>query len=163
MPQYQPSQWRSKKDVDRLNTRRSAAADFIADFTKRFRPASTSMKRCSRITAFGNSAPVNIGVVRPSAPCSWDSPDHAARFGRRVDLRKKQPYDVYDKMDFDIPVASTAIATTVLVRVEELRHRRDRIVAVRGVAQSQSRSRDDRRSQSAAAAARGDERRYGIG
>jgi NADH-quinone oxidoreductase subunit D len=28
------------------------------------------------------------------------------------DLRKKQPYEVYDRLDFDIPSAATATATT---------------------------------------------------
>ena len=37
MPQYPYSQCRSKKEVDRLNGRRSGALlDFIEDFTKRF-------------------------------------------------------------------------------------------------------------------------------
>ena len=37
MPKYQQSQWRSKKDADRLNERRSGGLiDFIADFAKRF-------------------------------------------------------------------------------------------------------------------------------
>src|ERR1700678_2058059 len=37
MPQYQHSQWRSKKDVDRLNARRSGGLlDFISDFVRRF-------------------------------------------------------------------------------------------------------------------------------
>ena len=33
--------------------------------------------------------------------------------GVEWDLRKKQPYEVYADMDFDIPVGVTAIATTV--------------------------------------------------
>src|SRR5450756_1200949 len=37
MPKYQESQWRSKKDVYRLNERRSGGLlDFIADFARRF-------------------------------------------------------------------------------------------------------------------------------
>src|ERR1700760_577374 len=37
MPQYQHSEWRSKKDVDRLNERRAGGLlDFIADFARRF-------------------------------------------------------------------------------------------------------------------------------
>src|SRR5258706_5958298 len=37
MPKYQQSQWRSKKDAERLNERRSGGLiDFIADFTERF-------------------------------------------------------------------------------------------------------------------------------
>ena len=44
-----------------------------------------------------------MGLLRP-----------AARLGLRVDLRKAQPYDVYDRMEFDVPVGTRAIATTVI-------------------------------------------------
>src|SRR3546814_9284165 len=38
------------------------------------------------------------------------------------DLRKAQPYDVYDKMDFDIPVGKNGDCyDRYLVRVEEMR------------------------------------------
>ena len=38
------------------------------------------------------------------------------------DLRKTQPYDVYDRMDFDIPVGKTGDCyDRYLVRVEEIR------------------------------------------
>jgi NADH:ubiquinone oxidoreductase subunit D len=33
--------------------------------------------------------------------------------GIEWDLRKKQPYEVYDRLDFDIPVGKKATATTV--------------------------------------------------
>ena len=38
------------------------------------------------------------------------------------DLRKKQPYDIYDKVDFDIPVGKTGDSyDRYLVRVQEMR------------------------------------------
>jgi NADH-quinone oxidoreductase subunit D len=38
------------------------------------------------------------------------------------DLRKSQPYDVYDKMDFDIPVGKTGDCyARYLIRMEEMR------------------------------------------
>ncbi len=42
--------------------------------------------------------------------------------GIEWDLRKKQPYDVYDKIDFDIPVGTNGDSyDRYLVRVEEMR------------------------------------------
>jgi len=56
---------------------------------------------------------VGIGVVSPEcAQALGFTGADAARLRRGVDLRKKQPYEVYDRMDFDIPVARTATATT---------------------------------------------------
>jgi NADH-quinone oxidoreductase subunit D len=66
---------------------------------------------------------VDIGVVTAdeahnlgfTGPCVRAS-------GQAWDLRKSQPYDVYDEMDFDIPVGSTGDCyARYLVRMEEIR------------------------------------------
>ncbi len=91
MPQYPYSQWRSKKEVDRLNSRRSGGLlDFIADFTKRF----PGQRRPVRNAADGQpdleaahgkhrrgqrGARHAIGILRA----------HAARFRRRVGPAQK--------------------------------------------------------------------------
>jgi len=75
MPKYQPSRFRSQKDVDRLNEKRSGSLlDFIEDFTARFPRASTSTRRCSPTTASGSSARSTSAWSPRSARSTWASP-----------------------------------------------------------------------------------------
>jgi len=66
---------------------------------------------------------VDIGVVEQEAALDWGFTGPMIRgSGIAWDLRKTQPYDVYDKMDFDIPVGATGDSyDRYLVRVEEMR------------------------------------------
>ncbi|RMG93007.1 MAG: NADH-quinone oxidoreductase subunit D [Zetaproteobacteria bacterium] len=66
---------------------------------------------------------VDIAVVEPEAALDWGFSGPMIR-GSDIawDLRKKQPYDVYDKLDFEIPVGVTGDCyDRYLVRVEEMR------------------------------------------
>lgn len=66
---------------------------------------------------------VDIGIVDKEAALDWGFTGPMIRgSGIAWDLRKTQPYDVYDKMDFDIPVGATGDSyDRYLVRVEEMR------------------------------------------
>lgn len=66
---------------------------------------------------------VDIGVVDKQAALDWGFTGPMIRgSGIAWDLRKTQPYDVYDKMDFDIPIGATGDSyDRYLVRVEEMR------------------------------------------
>jgi len=66
---------------------------------------------------------VDIGIVDKQAALDWGFSGPMIRgSGIAWDLRKTQPYDVYDKMDFDIPVGATGDCyDRYLVRVEEMR------------------------------------------
>lgn len=66
---------------------------------------------------------VDIGVVGKEDALAWGFSGPMIRAsGIAWDLRKTQPYDVYDKMDFDIPVGATGDSyDRYLVRVEEMR------------------------------------------
>ncbi|MDX8410895.1 MAG: NADH-quinone oxidoreductase subunit D [Mariprofundaceae bacterium] len=66
---------------------------------------------------------VDIGIVDKEAALAWGFTGPMIRgSGIAWDLRKTQPYDAYDKMDFDIPVGATGDTyDRYLVRVEEMR------------------------------------------
>ena len=66
---------------------------------------------------------VDIGTVDKDAALAWGFTGPMIRgSGVAWDLRKTQPYDAYDKMDFDIPVGATGDSyDRYLVRVEEMR------------------------------------------
>jgi NADH-quinone oxidoreductase subunit D len=66
---------------------------------------------------------VDIGVVDKEAALDWGFTGPMIRgSGVAWDLRKTQPYDVYDKMDFDIPIGATGDSyDRYLIRIEEMR------------------------------------------
>jgi NADH-quinone oxidoreductase subunit D len=65
---------------------------------------------------------VDIGVVSKSQALDWGFSGPMLRgSGIAWDLRKSQPYDVYDKVDFDIPIGLNGDSyDRYLVRVEEM-------------------------------------------
>jgi NADH-quinone oxidoreductase subunit D len=66
---------------------------------------------------------VNIGIVTPERALNMGFTGPMLRgSGIAWDLRKKQPYDVYDQMDFDIPIGKTGdVYDRYLVRMEEMK------------------------------------------
>ena len=66
---------------------------------------------------------VDIGVVEKDDAINWGFTGPMLRAsGVPWDLRKSQPYEVYDKMDFDVPVGKTGDCyARYLVRVEEMK------------------------------------------
>ena len=66
---------------------------------------------------------VDIGVVTPDQALDWGFTGVMLRgSGIAWDLRKSQPYDVYEDMDFDIPIGKNGDCyDRYLVRVEEIR------------------------------------------
>ena len=165
MPKYQHSEWRSKKDVDRLNERRSGGLlDFIADFVKRFPACVDEYETLLTDNRIWKQRTVNIGVVTPERAMQLGFSGPMLRgSGIEWDLRKKQPYEVYDRMDFDIPVGVNGDCyDRYLVRVEELRQSTRIVEQCVAWLKANPGPRHDRRPQGAAAAARGNEGRHGI-
>src|SRR4249920_30465 len=124
MPRYQASRWRSKKDADRLNESRSGSLlDFIEDFTRRFPACVDEYETLLTDNRIWKQRTVNIGVVSPERAMALGFSGPMLRgSGVEWDLRKKQPYEVYEHMDFDIPVGVNGDCyDRYLVRIEEFR------------------------------------------
>jgi NADH-quinone oxidoreductase subunit D len=124
MPKYQASKWRSQKEVDQLNERREGSMlDFIEWFVKRFPENIEQYETLLTDNRIWKQRTVNIGVVSPERALQLGFTGPVLRgSGVEWDLRKKQPYAVYEQMDFDIPVGVNGDCyDRYLVRVEEMR------------------------------------------
>ncbi len=131
MPKYQPSKFRPKKEIDRLNEARAGSLlDFIEDFTGRFPACVDEYETLLTDNRIWKQRTVNIGVVSAERAKALSFTGPALRGSGVVwDLRKHQPYEVYDRVDFDIPVGVNGDCyDRYLVRVEEMRQS-NRIIA----------------------------------
>ena len=124
MPQYQESRWRGKNEIARLNqNRQGSLLDFISDFAERFPGLVDEYETLLTDNRIWKQRTVGIGVVSPERALQLGFTGPMVRgSGIEWDLRKKQPYEVYDQLDFDIPVGVTGDCyDRYLVRVEEMR------------------------------------------
>ncbi len=124
MPQYAASKWHSQQDVDRKNANREGSLlDFIESFTERFPRCVDDYETLLTDNRIWKQRTVGIGVVPPERALQLGFTGPMLRgSGVEWDLRKKQPYEVYDRLDFDIPVGTTGDCyDRYLVRVEEMR------------------------------------------
>jgi NADH-quinone oxidoreductase subunit D len=124
MPQYEPSRFRSEKDLKALNrNRQGSLLDFIEDFTERFPKCVDDYEGLLTENRIWKQRTVGIGVVSPErAKALGFSGPMLRGSGIAWDLRKKQPYEVYDRMDFDIAIGKNGDTyDRYLVRVEEMR------------------------------------------
>jgi NADH-quinone oxidoreductase subunit D len=124
MPKYQASKWRSQADADRLNKIRGGSLlDFIEAFTERFPACVDEYETLLTDNRIWKQRTVNIGVVSPERAMQLGFTGAMLRgSGVEWDLRKKQPYEVYADLDFDIPVGVNGDCyDRYLVRIEEFR------------------------------------------
>ena len=124
MPQYQESPLRSQEDVKRLNANRQGSVlDFIQDFANRFPRLVDEYETLLTDNRIWKQRTVGIGVVGPERAVALGFTGPMLRgSGVAWDLRKKQPYEVYDRLEFDIPVGVNGDCyDRYLVRVEEMR------------------------------------------
>ena len=124
MPQYEVSPLRTAEDVRRLNeNRQGSMLDYIEDFTGRFPALVDEYETLLTDNRIWKQRTVGIGVVTPERALQLGFTGPMLRgSGIAWDLRKKQPYEVYDRMDFDIPVGVNGDCyDRYLVRMEEMR------------------------------------------
>jgi NADH-quinone oxidoreductase subunit D len=124
MPQYQASLVRNHKSIQRLNeNRQGSLLDFIQDFTDRFPNCVDEYETLLTDNRIWKQRLVGIGVVSPERALAMGFTGPMLRgSGIAWDLRKKQPYEVYDLLDFDIPVGVNGDCyDRYLVRIEEMR------------------------------------------
>jgi NADH-quinone oxidoreductase subunit D len=124
MPKYEASKWHNKKDVERLNSNRQGSMlDFIEDFTNRFPNYIDEYETLLTDNRIWKQRTVDIGIVTPERAQALGFTGPMLRgSGIAWDLRKKQPYEVYDQMDFDIPIGTNGDCyDRYLVRIAEMR------------------------------------------
>ncbi|MCX7212314.1 MAG: NADH-quinone oxidoreductase subunit D [Burkholderiales bacterium] len=124
MPQYVASKVRNASGVRELNVdRQGSLLDFIQAFTERFPGYVDDYETLLTDNRIWKQRLVGIGVVSPERAKALGFTGPMLRgSGVEWDLRRKQPYEVYDKLDFDIPVGRNGDSyDRYLVRIEEMR------------------------------------------
>ena len=124
MPQLRKSTVRSQSSVDRVNANRQGTLlDFLEDFTRRFPNAVDEYETLLTDNRIWKQRLVDIGIVTPERAKAWGFTGPMLRgSGIAWDLRKNQPYEVYEQMAFDIPVGKNGDSyDRYLVRIAEMR------------------------------------------
>lgn len=124
MPQHETTKFRSAEDIKKLNeNRQGSVLDFIEDFTNRFPAYVDEYETLLTDNRIWKQRTVGIGVVSPERALALGMTGPMLRgSGIAWDLRKKQPYEVYADLDFDIPVGVNGDCyDRYLVRIEEFR------------------------------------------
>lgn len=124
MPHYKASQWHTQSEVDEQNkNRQGSLLDFLKDFTGRFEGYVDEYETLLTDNRIWKQRLVDIGCVtaEQAKDLGFTGPMLRAS-GVPWDLRKMEPYAVYDKVDFDIPVGTNGDCyDRYVVRVEEMR------------------------------------------
>ncbi len=125
MPQYgETSKYRSAKELKAMNDARSGSLlDFIEDFTNRFPACVDEYETLLTDNRIWKQRLVGVGVVDPDRAKALGFTGPMLRgSGIAWDLRRMQPYEVYDRLEFDIPVGTNGDSyDRYLVRVAEMR------------------------------------------
>jgi NADH-quinone oxidoreductase subunit D len=124
MPQHRVSSIRSEAVTRELNRdRQGSLLDFVEAFTNRFPGYVDEYETLLTDNRIWKQRLVGVGVVSPERAKAMGFTGAMLRgSGVAWDLRKTQPYEVYDLLDFDIPVGRNGDCyDRYLVRVAEMR------------------------------------------
>ncbi|HEY5634769.1 MAG TPA: NADH-quinone oxidoreductase subunit D [Burkholderiaceae bacterium] len=124
MPQHQASKVRSSASIRARNAdRQGSVLDFIEAFTERFPGYVDEYETLLTDNRIWKQRLVGVAVVDPDRAKAKGLTGPMLRgSGVAWDLRKMQPYEVYDRVDFDIPVGRNGDCyDRYLVRVAEMR------------------------------------------
>ena len=124
MPKYSSNRYISEKKIKQLNyNREGSLLDFIEDFTHRFPSLVDEYETLLTDNRIWKQRTVDIGVVSPERAKDLGFSGPMLRgSGIEWDLRRNQPYEVYNELDFLIPIGLNGDCyDRYLVRVEEMR------------------------------------------
>ena len=124
MPQYTATKVHNERATKAMNeNRHGSLLDFIDDFTRRFPACVDDYETLLTENRIWKQRTVGVGVVSPERAMQLGFTGAMLRgSGIEWDVRRKQPYAAYRKMDFDIPVGVNGDCyDRYLVRVEEMR------------------------------------------
>ena len=124
MPKYEANRFKNAETVRNLNeARQGSLLDFLGDFCDRFPAYIDEYEELLTDNRIWKQRTVGVGVVSPERALQLGFTGAMLRgSGIEWDLRKKQSYEVYDRLDFDIPVGVNGDSyDRYLVRVEEMR------------------------------------------
>jgi NADH-quinone oxidoreductase subunit D len=124
MPNYHAQRTRSARALAEMNAdRQGTLLDFVEAFTERFPGCVDEYETLLTENRIWKQRTVGIGVVSPERALALGFSGVMLRgSGIEWDLRKKQPYEVYDRVEFDVPVGRNGDTyDRYLVRMEEMR------------------------------------------
>ena len=124
MPRYVESPFKDAATVKKLNANREGSLlDFLEDFTERFPGYLDEYHTLLTDNRIWKQRTVDVGVLSPERALQLGCTGPMLRgSGIEWDLRKKMPYEVYDRVTFDIPVGKNGDCyDRYLVRMEEMR------------------------------------------
>jgi len=124
MPKYSKSKWKTDSEIKKLNEEREGSLlDFLEGFCNRFKKKITDYETLLTDNRIWKQRTVDIGIVSPERALQLGFSGPMLRgSGIAWDIRKKEPYEVYGKLKFSIPIGKNGDSyDRYLVRIEELK------------------------------------------